>query len=76
MEKHFNTLSIMTSIAGGSVAWLLGGWDVLLWTLTAFVILDYVTGLLKAWKQKDISSRVGFEGLVKKGYDFHTGYCS
>lgn len=66
MEKHFNTLSIMTSIAGGSVAWLLGGWDVLLWTLTAFVILDYVTGLLKAWKQKDISSRVGFEGLVKK----------
>lgn len=66
MEKHFNAISIVSSIIGGWSAWLLGGWDVLLWTLTAFVVLDYLTGLAKAWKLKELSSEVGFEGLVKK----------
>lgn len=66
MEKYFNHITIFFSLLGGSIAWLLGGWDVLLWTLTAFVILDYLTGLAKAWKQKELSSEIGFEGLVKK----------
>ena len=66
MEKYFNGISLFFGVIGGYVAWLLGGWDVLLWTLTAFVVLDYLTGLAKAWKQKELSSEVGFEGLVKK----------
>lgn len=66
MEKYFNTVSVAFGIFGGAIAWLLGGWDVLLWTLTAFVILDYLTGLMRAWKQKELSSEIGFEGLVKK----------
>ncbi|WP_320165113.1 phage holin family protein [uncultured Trichococcus sp.] len=64
--KYFNDISIAFGIVGGSLAWLVGGWDVLLWTLVGFIILDYLTGLAKAWKTKKLSSEIGFEGLVKK----------
>lgn len=51
---------------GGGMAYVLGGWDILLWTLTAFVVLDYVTGLIRAAKMKELSSEIGFWGLVRK----------
>ena len=51
---------------GGVMAYVLGGWDILLWTLTAFVVLDYVTGLIRAAKMKELSSEIGFWGLVRK----------
>ena len=66
MDKYFNDISVVLGVVGGSLAWLVGGWDVLLWTLTCFICLDYITGLAKAWKTKTLSSEVGFEGLIKK----------
>jgi len=66
MEKYFNSVSIVSGVVGGWVAWLLGGWDLLLWTLVGFIIFDYLTGLAKAWKTKTLSSEIGFEGLIKK----------
>nr|WP_283597466.1 phage holin family protein [Enterococcus faecium] len=66
MEKHFNGLSMMIGFIGGGMAYVLGGWDILLWTLTAFVVLDYVTGLIRAAKMKELSSEIGFWGLVRK----------
>ena len=66
MEKYFNEASVGFSVVGGFLVWLVGGWDVLLWTLCGFIILDYLTGLAKAWKTKKLSSEIGFEGLIKK----------
>ena len=66
MEKYFSNLAIVFGVVGGSVAFLLGGWDILLWTLTAFVVLDYITGLARAAKMKELSSEIGFWGLVRK----------
>lgn len=66
MEKYFSNLTIVFGVVGGSVAFLLGGWDILLWTLTAFVVLDYITGLIRAAKMKELSSEIGFWGLVRK----------
>lgn len=43
-----------------------GGMDAILHALVALVIVDYLTGLLKAWHLKEISSRVGFIGLIRK----------
>ncbi len=43
-----------------------GGMDALLWTLLAFIVLDYVTGILAAVITKSLSSTVGFYGLLKK----------
>ena len=59
-------MSLAIGLVGGGLAYVLGGWDILLWTLTAFVVLDYVTGLIRAAKMKEISSEIGFWGLVRK----------
>lgn len=34
--------------------------------LVGLIMLDYATGILAAFMRKEVSSRVGFEGLVKK----------
>ena len=66
MGKFFNQLSIVGGIVGGFFCKLLGGWDTILSALIALVILDYITGVLKAIVTKSLSSSVGFKGLVKK----------
>lgn len=66
MEKLFNTVSIVGGIVGGFLCQILGGWDVILKALVALVILDYMTGVLKAIYAKKLSSAVGFKGLIRK----------
>lgn len=64
--KIFNTLSVVGGVAGGFICQWLGGWDVILKALVALVILDYITGVLKAIYTKTLSSAVGFKGLIRK----------
>ncbi len=45
---------------------LLGGWDGFLYALLAFVVIDYITGLMCAVLDKKLSSEVGFRGIFKK----------
>lgn len=66
MGKLFNAWSIAGGIVGGFLSYWLGGWDTLLKALVALVILDYVTGVLKAIYNKTLSSEIGFKGLIKK----------
>ena len=66
MEKLFNYVSILGGIVGGFLAQWLGGLDVILKALLALVILDYITGILKAIYTKKLSSAVGFKGLIRK----------
>lgn len=66
MEKYLNGFSISVGFVGGVAAYTLGGWDQLLWILSYFMIADYITGLLKAYKTKTLSSQIGFNGIFKK----------
>ena len=66
MEKYLNTLSVMTGVIGGTIVGLLGGMDNILHVLIFLVGVDFLTGLAKAWKLKEVNSEVGFEGLLKK----------
>lgn len=37
--------------------------------LLVFMILDYATGMVRAWRARELSSKVGVDGIVKKvGY--------
>lgn len=37
--------------------------------LFAFMILDYATGMIRAWRARELSSKVGVDGIIKKvGY--------
>ena len=66
MEKYFNTVAMTFGVFGGVIVSYLGGMDAILHAILFLVVIDYITGLAKAWKQKKISSEVGFIGLLKK----------
>lgn len=66
MEKYFNNISIVTSFAGGFLASLFGGWDILLKTILFLAVTDYITGWIKGIYEKNLSSEIGFRGILKK----------
>ena len=66
MEKLFNWISIVFGMAGGFLTYWLGGWDVLLKTIVFLAIADYITGWIKGIYTKQLSSEIGFRGLLKK----------
>ena len=64
---------IMKEIYNGIVAtlltafvYLVGGLDVSLIALLVAIVLDYVSGVTKAYVTKQLSSQTGFRGIVKK----------
>lgn len=46
--------------------YLVGGWDVALQCLVIAIALDYISGLMKAYINKTLSSKIGMRGLIKK----------
>ena len=66
MEKLFNFVSVIGGIVGGALTALLGGWDQLIVALIILMILDYLTGVLQSIYNKELSSKIGFKGLLKK----------
>lgn len=66
MDKYLT--QILLAIIGG-IAYILGGFDTILVTLITFMIVDYITGVLKAIRLKQLNSQIGAKGIVKKiGY--------
>ena len=59
-------LQLAISAIGGWLGYFLGGVDGLMTALIIFMVTDYVTGLMCAIVEKQLSSRVGFKGLFKK----------
>jgi toxin secretion/phage lysis holin len=45
-------------------------WDTALMVLIAFMVLDYATGVIKAYISKVVSSDIGFKGIAKKSVIF------
>ena len=54
------------SAIGAAFSFLVGGVDKLITALLVFVVLDYVTGLVAAWKTATLDSKKGFEGIKRK----------
>lgn len=61
-----NELRLTVAIVGTAIAKWLGGFDGLIETLVAFMIVDYVTGILCAIVEKNLSSAIGFKGIAQK----------
>ncbi len=66
MKEFWNTIQFIFSAIGGWLGYFLGGCDGLLYTLLAFVVLDYVTGIMCAVADHKLSSAVGFKGIFRK----------
>ena len=66
MKEFWNMTQVVIAGIGGWLGWFLGGCDGLLYALIAFVVIDYITGVMCAVVDKNLSSEVGFRGIFKK----------
>ena len=66
MKEFWNTIQLIFTAIGGWLGWFLGGCDGLLYALIAFVVIDYITGVMCAVIDHRLSSEVGFKGIFKK----------
>lgn len=66
MKEFWNTIQLIFTAIGGWLGYFLGGCDGLLYALIAFVVIDYITGVMCAINDKTLSSEVGFRGICRK----------
>lgn len=66
MKEFWNTIQFIFTGIGGWIGYFLGGCDGLLYALIAFVVIDYITGVMCAINDKKLSSAVGFKGICRK----------
>lgn len=66
MKEFWNTIQLLFAGIGGWLGYFLGGCDGLLFALLAFVVIDYITGVMCAIADKTLSSEVGFKGICRK----------
>lgn len=59
-------ISSLIAVSGTLVAKLLGGWDMAIYVLLLFMVLDYFSGIMRAIKDKELSSAIGINGIFKK----------
>ena len=56
----------IVAIIGGVGGFLFGKWDLPLQILLTSMMLDYISGMLKAFYLEEVSSKAGYRGLIKK----------
>ena len=66
MKEFWNTIQLIFAAVGGWLGYFLGGCDGLLIALVMFVVVDYLTGVMCAVADRNLSSEVGFKGICRK----------
>lgn len=66
MKDLWTYLQVVIAALGGWLGWLLGGLDGFLYALIIFIIVDYITGIMVAIINRELSSEIGARGIFKK----------
>ena len=66
MKNIWTVIQATFTAFGGVIGWFLGGFDGFLYALIAFVVIDYITGVMCAINDHTLSSEVGFRGICRK----------
>lgn len=66
MRNIIANLQLLFMGVGGFIGSFVGGVDGFMYALIIFVVLDYLTGLMVAILEKQLSSEIGFKGIFKK----------
>ena len=66
MKEFWSMIQLIFTALGGWLGYFLGGCDGLLYALIAFVVIDYITGVMCAIINRELSSAVGFKGIFRK----------
>lgn len=70
MERIFDCFKWLVITLATGVTWMLGAWDTPLRILILLMILDYISGVLKGYINKELSSDIGFKGIARKAMIF------
>ena len=70
VQTVWDAIRMVFALIGGWLGLFLGNADRLLILLIVFVILDYLSGVLRAISEKKLSSAVGFRGISRKVLTF------
>lgn len=62
VDAFKGALAVMAGVFG----WIFGGWDMLIVVLLCLIVVDYATGVIAAGINHQLSSSVGFKGILKK----------
>ena len=62
--KHL--ISNVFSVILTTIVYLLGGIDIAIQSLLIVIVIDYLTGIASAIYNKELSSKIGFKGIIKK----------
>lgn len=62
--KHL--ISDILSVILTTTVYLLGGFDIAIQSLLIVIVIDYLTGIASAIYNKELSSKIGFKGIIKK----------
>ena len=66
MDNLLNYSKGVVAIVGTALTWLFGAWDTALMVLVCFMVLDYCTGVIRAFINKEVSSDIGLKGIARK----------
>ena len=62
--KYF--INNIFSVILTTFVYLVGGFDIAIQSLLIVIIIDYLTGIASAIYNKELSSKVGLKGIIKK----------
>ena len=62
--KHL--ISNVFSVILTTIVYLIGGIDIAIQSLLIVIVIDYLTGIASAIYNKELSSKIGFKGIIKK----------
>ena len=64
--NFINNYNGSIAVLGTWFTWLFGGWDLALKSLVVLMCIDYATGLVKGYLNKNLNSLTSFRGICKK----------
>ena len=66
MKDVWNVVQVVFAAVGGGIGWFFGELDGFFYALLAFVVIDYLKGVMCAIADRSLSSEVGFRGIFRK----------
>lgn len=60
------TICLLLGEISTIIIWIFGGLDIALQCLLIAIVIDYISGLIKAFNTKTLDSKIGFKGILKK----------
>lgn len=68
MERTDIFIKSIIGVFTGLVSWMIGGFGLMFTVLIGLMMIDFITGFMVGIYEKNINSRIGTLGLIRKTY--------